>query len=914
MINPRALLATSAMACILPAALALAVCPTVTLLTPAGGEVYQAGSQQNITWQSTETGTLEIYLFKGANYNRTIGFVPLTAGAFTWTICQETDTDSTYSIYAQVCGCGPACVFAQSPPFSIVGYTPRVVNFTSPTAGQLVPAGSKLPVTWTTNATGTLSLTLLKGGSTVQVVADVPAALGHYDVDICSGLGDGADYAIGAKLKDDCGLLNTASPTFAVTGSTPRPSMTLTSSFAGQTLQAGAPFTLAWTSTNPAGDVYVSLNNGADSRWLGKAPMSAGTLTGQICSDIGNAGGYYFQLQNCYCGGCITAGTDTFTIAGSAAPTTYALTSPQAAEVWAAGETRSIIWTTNATAGEVAVILSGSGNAPYVLLGTAPAASGHFDWPICAGATAGTYTVGLLGVNSSACNPAGPLATSATFTLAATNNAAPAITLTSPVGGESWLSGTTQAITWSAPNASGNFSVYYLGGLYSAQTLQLLGTAPASAGQFNWPIDKCVKDPLATIVVSNGCSASVTHTHELAITLKDSDGDGTPDCTDACPNDAAKTAPGQCGCGAAEGTCDQDHDGVIDAQDNCPAIANTDQKDADGDGKGDVCDNCPTKANADQKDADSDGFGDACDNCPSIANADQHDSDGDGVGDACDLCPNDPNKAAPGLCGCGVIEGTCDTDGDGIANAHDNCPTVANADQKDSDGDGIGDACDQCPNDPLKTAPGLCGCGVPEGSCDTDGDGIKNNLDNCPTVANADQKDSDGDGVGDACDQCPTDPHKTAPGLCGCGVSEASCDTDGDLVKSLVDNCPTVANPDQADADGDGVGDACDNCPTDPLKTQPGVCGCGVSEASCDPDGDGIPTASDNCPTVANPDQKDSQGDGIGDACRTITPPSGDPTPTTPAKPLCGLGAAQGVMLSLTLLMSARFTRRRRQK
>jgi hypothetical protein len=35
-----------------------------------------------------------------------------------------------------------------------------------------------------------------------------------------------------------------------------------------------------------------------------------------------------------------------------------------------------------------------------------------------------------------------------------------------------------------------------------------------------------------------------------------------------------------------------------------------------------------------------------------------------------------------------------------------------------------------------------------------------------------------------------------------------------------------------------------------------------------DTDGDGVPDAADNCPFVFNPDQKDSVGDGIGDACR----------------------------------------------
>ncbi|MCH7701349.1 MAG: hypothetical protein IID37_06645 [Planctomycetes bacterium] len=100
---------------------------------------------------------------------------------------------------------------------------------------------------------------------------------------------------------------------------------------------------------------------------------------------------------------------------------------------------------------------------------------------------------------------------------------------------------------------------------------------------------------------------------------------------------------------------------------------------------------------------------------------------------------------------------------------------------------------DPCPFDPLKTDPGLCGCGVPD-------------------------TDTDLDGTPDCNDACPADPNKIEVGACGCGVA----DTDSDL---------------------DGTADCNDACPFDPQKIEAGVCGCGVADT--DSDFDGLPDCVD---------------------------------------------------------------------
>lgn len=83
---------------------------------------------------------------------------------------------------------------------------------------------------------------------------------------------------------------------------------------------------------------------------------------------------------------------------------------------------------------------------------------------------------------------------------------------------------------------------------------------------------------------------------------------------------------------------------------------------------------------------------------------------------------------------------------------------------------------------------------------------------------------------------------------------EQTTDSDGDGIADTTDNCPDVANQDQKDTDGDGKGDACG------------------SDSTGDKDNDGVKDISDNCPDDANADQKDTDGDGKGDLCDTDTP------------------------------------------
>ncbi len=108
-------------------------------------------------------------------------------------------------------------------------------------------------------------------------------------------------------------------------------------------------------------------------------------------------------------------------------------------------------------------------------------------------------------------------------------------------------------------------------------------------------------------------------------------------------------------------------------------------------------------------------------------------------------------------------------------------------------------------------------------------------------------------------------------------------DIDGDGIPDADDVCSAVFNPIrpmdgtmQPDIDQDGAGDECDECPTGDADS------CPMFDPN-DFDSDGVPNLMDNCPNDANPDQADSEGDGVGDVCDACSDFDNSTTPACPA-------------------------------
>jgi parallel beta-helix repeat protein len=251
----------------------------------------------------------------------------------------------------------------------------------------------------------------------------------------------------------------------------------------------------------------------------------------------------------------------------------------------------------------------------------------------------------------------------------------------------------------------------------------------------------------------------------------DCNANGVPDVTDI----AAGTST-DCDSNGRPDECDSDcnRNGVADA---CEVSAGT-AADCNTNGIPDACE----VADGTADDCDANGVPDAC----------EGDTDGDGVIDPCDGCPTDSYKSAAGACGCGTPDQDADTDG--VPDCVDACPGTLAGEEVDPSGCPYTGAC--C------FALGECFDGSTRSNCSLALGDYRGPESTCAD-------DSDGDGAPDCFEPCPSDPTKTAPGVCGCGVPDTGADADGDTIWDCVDLCPATPVAEPVDAQGCSLYGAC---------------------------------------------------------------------------------------------------------
>ena len=333
----------------------------------------------------------------------------------------------------------------------------------------------------------------------------------------------------------------------------------------------------------------------------------------------------------------------------------------------------------------------------------------------------------------------------------------------------------------------------------------------------------------------------------------DRDGDGisnTDEATNGTDPDDADTDSDGISDGT-EGTTDSDSDGTIDALES-----NTNDTDSDG-----VTDQSDTANNDGSNDTDGDGISNANETAvgtdPENASDTPPDQDGDGTPDSID-----PDRDGDGVSNTdeatnGTDPDDADTDSDGISDGTEGTT--------DSDSDGTIDALESNTND--TDSDGVTDqsdTANNDGSNDTDGDGISNANETAvgtdPENASDTPPDQDGDGTPDS-----IDPDRDGDGYSnnqevtdGSNPDDSSSlptDRDADGI-SNTDEASNGTDPDNADTDGDGINDG-----TEGTTDSDGDGTIDALESNnTDTDSDGVPDQSDSQNTDPN---NDSDGDGV---------------------------------------------------
>jgi hypothetical protein len=336
-------------------------------------------------------------------------------------------------------------------------------------------AGTANAITYTSDVTGNLRITLLKGGVHYAMIAGNIANTGTFNWLIPAGMASGTDFSVKIASCLDPTVSDVSDANFTITGGGGSV-MTVIAPNGGENLAAGTSNTITWTS-DIIGNLRIVLMKGGVQYSLiaGRVP-NTGSFNWMIPAFIISGTDYTVKISSCTNPLISDVSDADFTISGGAG-SSITVIAPNGGETLTSGTYNNITWTSDVT-GNVKIVLLKGGIQASLIAASVPN-TGSFSWLIPARILPGTeYTVKIM----SSVNPLIRDVSDANFSIVAGGGSS--ITLTAPNGGETLTSGTPTVVSWTS-DVVGNVRIALLkNGIQFA----LISSSIPNSGAFTWNI------------------------------------------------------------------------------------------------------------------------------------------------------------------------------------------------------------------------------------------------------------------------------------------------------------------------------------------------------------------------------------------------------------------------------------------
>jgi len=445
--------------------------PSITVEDPNGGEDWDTGTTQSITWSSANvSGNVKIELYKGGSLDSTLTSDTANNDSYSWAISSGLTAGADYKI--RVTSLVDTSVYDDSNANFTLS-EPSTITVTDPDGGEDWDTGTTQSITWTSaNVTGNVKIQLYKGGSLDSTLTSDTANSDTYSWAISSGLAAGIDYKIRITSLADGTVYDESDANFTL--SLPA-SITVTDPDGGEDWTAGTTHNITWTSVSITGNVKIALyKDGSLDSTLTSNTANNETYSWAISSAQGLGTDYKIRITSLNDTSVYDESDENFSVV---APASITVTDPDGGEDWDTGSTHNITWTSVNVTGNVKIELYKDSSLDSTL-SSAWAGGGPYSWAISSGLTAGTdYRIRITSlVDTSVYDES-----DANFTLSVPAS----ITVTDPDGGEDWDTGTTHNITWSSVNVTGNVKIE----LYKDSSLDsTLTSDTANNNSYSWAI------------------------------------------------------------------------------------------------------------------------------------------------------------------------------------------------------------------------------------------------------------------------------------------------------------------------------------------------------------------------------------------------------------------------------------------